>query len=175
MSDQPVRTIVDTDEGELAFQEYFVHKRCEPRVKGFRFDGIDSAEPAPGTREAIQSADAVLICPSNPWVSIDPILRVVQKIEKPVFAVSPIIGGQTVKGPAAKMYSELGIEPSAFAVANHYRNLLKGFVIDKIDIDLVESVKGLNIQTHVTYTLMKSHEDRKQLAVEVTDFIKEVL
>ena len=175
MSDQPVRTIVDTDEGELAFQEYFVHKRCEPRVKGFRFDGIDSAEPAPGTREAIQSADAVLICPSNPWVSIDPILRVVQKIEKPVFAVSPIIGGQTVKGPAAKMYSELGIEPSAFAVANHYRNLLKGFVIDKIEIDLVESVKGLNIQTHVTYTLMKSHEDRRNLAVEMTDFIKEVL
>jgi len=175
MSDQPVRTIVDTDEGELAFQEYFVHKRCEPRVKGFRFDGIDSAEPAQGTREAIQSADAVVICPSNPWVSIDPILRVIQKIEKPVFAVSPIIGGQTVKGPAAKMYSELGIEPSAYAVANHYKTLLTGFVLDKTDEELIESVKGLNIQTHVTYTLMKSHEDRKQLAVEMIDFIKEVL
>lgn len=175
MSDQLVRTIVDTDEGELAFQEYFVHRLCEPRVKGFRFDGVDAAEPAPGTDEALQTADAVVICPSNPWVSIDPILRVVPKIKKPVFAVSPIIGGQTVKGPAAKMYSELGIEPSAFAVANHYKNLLKGFVIDKTDIGLVESVKGLNIQTHVTYTLMKSHEDRRNLAVEMTDFIKEVL
>ena len=175
MSDQPVRTVVDTDEGELAFQEYFVHRLCEPRVKGFRFDGIDSAEPAPGTREALQTADAVVICPSNPWVSIDPILRVIPKIEKPVFAVSPIIGGQTVKGPAAKMYRELGIEPSAFAVANHYKNLLKGFMIDKTDIGLVESVKGLNMQTHVTYTLMKSHEDRRNLAVEMTDFIKEVL
>ena len=174
MSDQPVRTVVDTDEGELAFQEYFVHRLCEPRVKGFRFDGIDSAEPAPGTREALQTADAVVICPSNPWVSIDPILRVIPKIEKPVFAVSPIIGGQTVKGPAAKMYRELGIEPSAFAVANHYKNL-KGFMIDKTDIGLVESVKGLNMQTHVTYTLMKSHEDRRNLAVEMTDFIKEVL
>lgn len=175
MSDQPVRTIVDTDEGELAFQEYFVHRRCEPRVRGFRFEGVDSAEPAPGTREAIQSADAVVICPSNPWVSIDPILRIIRKIDKPVFAVSPIIGGQTVKGPAAKMYSELGIEPSAFAVANHYRDLLKGFVIDETDMGLVESVKALNMQTRVTYTLMKSHVDRKQLAVEVTDFIKEVL
>jgi len=175
MSDQPVRTMVDTDEGELAFQEYFVHRRCEPRVRGFRFEGVDSAEPAPGMREAIHSADAVVICPSNPWVSIDPILQIIQKIEKPVFAVSPIIGGQTVKGPAAKMYRELGIEPSAFAVANHYRGLLKGFVLDKIDEQLIESVKVLNIQTHVTYTLMKSHEDRKQLAIEVTNFIKEVL
>jgi len=175
MSDQPVRTMVDTDEGELAFQEYFVYRRCEPRVKGFRFEGADSAEPAAGTREAIRSADAVLFCPSNPWVSIDPILRVIQKVEKPIFAISPIIGGQAVKGPAAKMYSELGIEPSAFAVANHYRNLLTGFVLDKTDEKLIESVKGLNIQTYVTYTLMKSLEDRKQLAGEVTKFIKEVL
>ena len=80
-----------------------------------------------------------------------------------------------MKGPAAKMYRELGIEPSAFAVANHYKNLLKGFVIDKTDIGLIESVKGLNMQTHVTYTLMKSHDDRRQLASEMMDFIKEVL
>lgn len=175
MSDQPVRTMVNTDEGELAFQEYFVHRRCEPRVKGFRFEGVEMAKPAPGAKEAILSADAVVICPSNPWVSIDPILRVVPKIEKPVIAISPIIGGQAVKGPAAKMYSELGIEPSAFAVANHYRSLLKGFVIDKTDMGLIESVKGLNMQVHVTYTLMKSLEDRKQLASEVMDFIREVI
>lgn len=173
MSDQPIRTMVDTDEGELAFQEYFVHRRCEPRVKGFRFEGVELAEPTPGAKEAIQSADAVVICPSNPWVSIDPILKVIKKIDKPVYAVSPIIGGQTVKGPAAKMYSELGIEPSAFAVANHYRGLLKGFVIDKTDMQLIESVKGLGMQTHVTYTLMKSHEDRKQLAQEILNFIGE--
>ncbi len=183
MSDQPVRTMVDTDEGELAFQEYFVHRRCEPRVKGFRFEGVEVAEPAPGAREAIQSADAVVICPSNPWVSIDPILKVMSLTPalshwergKKVVAVSPIIGGQTVKGPAAKMYSELGIEPSAFAVANHYRSLLKGFIIDKTDMGLIKSVKELNIQTHVTYTLMKSHDDRKQLADEVLNFIREVL
>ena len=171
MSDQPVRTIVETDEGELAFQEYFVHRRCEPRVKGFRFDGIEMAEPAPGTREAIRSADAVVICPSNPWVSVDPILKVVQKIEKPVTAISPIIGGQTVKGPAAKMYSELGIEPSAFAVANHYRGLATGFVLDEVDSQLDESVRGLNMRTLVTNTLMKSHDDRKRLANDVLHFI----
>jgi len=181
MSDQPVRTIVETDEGELAFQEYFVHRRCEPRVKGFRFEGVESAEPAPGTREAIRSADAVVLCPSNPWVSVDPILRVIPLIPtpfpegKPVFAVSPIIGGQTVKGPAAKMYSELGIEPSALAVANHYRDLLKGFVIDTMDAQLNQSVRGLNMQVHVTNTLMKCHDDRQQLAEEVLDFIGEVL
>lgn len=175
MSDQPVRTTVETDEGELAFQEYFVHRRCEPRVKGFRFEGADVAEPAPGTREALQSADAVVICPSNPWVSIDPILRVIPKIDKPVFAVSPIIGGQTVKGPAAKMYRELGIEPSALAVANHYRGLLMGFVMDTVDAKLKESVRELNMRTHVTNTLMKCHDDRMQLAREVLDFIREVL
>ena len=174
MSDQPVRTMVDTDEGELAFQEYFVHRRCEPRVKGFRFDNVDKTEPAPGAKEAIQSADAVVFCPSNPWVSIDPILRVIKDIYKPIFAVSPIIGGQAVKGPAAKMYNELGIEPSAYAVANHYRNLLTGFVMDKTDSQLIESVRGFNIQTYVTNTLMKSHEDRKQLAGEILHFIGEV-
>jgi LPPG:FO 2-phospho-L-lactate transferase len=181
MSDQPVRTIVETNEGELAFQEYFVHRRCEPRVKGFRFEGVDSAEPAPGAREAIQSADAVVICPSNPWVSIDPILKVLSPLlsgEDPgvrSIAISPIIGGKTVKGPAAKMYGELGIEPSALAVANHYRNLLKGFVLDKQDAQLAESVRGLNMKVHVTNTLMKCHDDRKQLAMEVVDFIEEVL
>jgi LPPG:FO 2-phospho-L-lactate transferase len=175
MSDQPVRTMVETEEGELAFQEYFVNRRCEPRVKGFRFEGADSAEPAPGTREALQTADAVVICPSNPWVSIDPILRVIPKIEKPVFAVSPIIGGQTVKGPAAKMYSELGIEPSALAVAKHYRELLKGFVFDALDAELKESVKGLNMEVCVTNTLMRSHDDRKQLAKQVLDFVREAL
>jgi LPPG:FO 2-phospho-L-lactate transferase len=178
MSDLPVRTIVETEDGELAFQEYFVHRRCEPRVKGFRFDGADKAEPAPGAREAIRAADAIIICPSNPWVSIDPILKVLSPLlsgegagVRSVIAVSPIIGGQTVKGPAAKMYQELGVEPSAFAVANHYRGLATGFVMDGIDAQLVESVRGLNMQTLVTNTLMNSHEDRRRLANEVLDFI----
>ena len=171
MSDQAVRTIVETDEGDLTFQEYFVHRRCEPRVTGFHFEGIESAEPTPGTRKAIESADAIIICPSNPWVSIDPILRVVKNIEKPVVAISPILGGKTVKGPAAKMYRELGIEPSALAVARHYCDLLTGFVFDELDRQLEGEIGSLNMRTFVTNTLMKSHDDRKQLAMDVLDFI----
>ena len=182
MSDKPVRTFVETDEGELEFQEYCVHRRCEPRVKGFWFDGIDQAEPVRGAREAIQSADAVIICPSNPWVSIDPILATLTPSPlslgkkgwdegKKVVAVSPIIGGEAIKGPAAKMYRELGIEPSALAVANHYRGLVTDFVLDKIDEQLNESVKGLSMRTYVTNTLMRSHEDRKLLAIDLLTYI----
>jgi len=172
ITDSPVRTMVDTDEGELAFQEYFVHKHCEPRVKGFRFDGVQAAEPVIGVREAINSAKAIVICPSNPWVSVDPILRVIQKINKPVIAVSPIIGGKTVKGPAAKMYLELGIEPSAFAVAKHYRNILAGFVLDSVDSEIESNIKQLGIRTLVTDTLMNNLTDRTRLAQDVLNFIR---
>ena len=171
MSNQPLRTIVETEEGDLAFQEYFVHRRCEPRVRGFRFDGVESAEPAPGAQEALQTAEAVIICPSNPWVSIDPIFQVIKQITKPVVAVSPIIGGQTVKGPAAKMFLELGIEPSALAVADHYCDLVTGFVLDTLDKQLQGYIRSLNMRTLVTNTLMKSLDNRKQLASDVLDFI----
>lgn len=184
MSDQPLRTIVETEEGELAFQEYFVHRRCEPRVKGFRFEGVITAEPALGVCESIQSADAVIICPSNPWVSIDPILKVISLTPSPlsirergwgegkrIIAVSPIIGGQTVKGPAAKMYHEMGIEPSALAVARHYHGLATVFVLDEVDKQLKGDIMGLNMQTLVTNTLMDSLDNRVRLAKEVLNFI----
>jgi len=171
MSDNSVRTMVDSDEGELAFQEYFVHRHCEPEVKGFRFDGVEVAEPAPGVPEALESADAVIFCPSNPWVSIDPILAVIKEIKKPVVAVSPIIGGKTVKGPAAKMYKELGIEPSALAVARHYRNTLNGFVLDIEDRNMEEEIKKLGAKTLITNTLMNKITDRARLADDILRFI----
>lgn len=176
MSDQPVRTIVETDEGDLAFQEYFVHRRCEPRVRGFRFEGLARAEASPGALEAIRSADAVVICPSNPWVSIDPILGVrgVRQAVKAkiTVAVSPIIGGQTVKGPAAKMYAELGIQPSALAVAGHYRGLLRGFVLDMVDEALASQVA---IPALTTDTMMDSLTKRAKLAGDVLHFIGRLL
>lgn len=173
MSDQAVRTMVDTEDGELPFQEYFVHRKCEPRVKGFRFAGIDTAEAAPGTRDALESADAVIICPSNPWVSIDPILSVLKlrstiRSRLPIYAVSPIIGGKTVKGPAAKMYAELGIEPSTVAVAKHYQGLLSGFVLDNVDANLAGKIK---VPSLTTDTLMESLTDRARLAQDVLNFI----
>lgn len=173
MTDQPVRTMVETEEGELSFQEYFVQRRCEPRVKGFRFDGIETAEAAPGALEAIEASDAVIICPSNPWVSIDPILQVLQipsTVHRlpSIIAVSPIIGGKTVKGPAAKMYAELGIQPSALAVAEHYRGLLSEFVLDNVDKELASQVA---FPTLTTDTLMTSLTNRVRLAQDVLNFI----
>ncbi|MBI4730917.1 MAG: 2-phospho-L-lactate transferase [Chloroflexi bacterium] len=174
MSDDSVRTMVETVKyGELSFQEYFVHQRCEPKVKGFRFVGIESARAAPGVLEAIEMADAVVLCPSNPWVSIDPILAVAgirSALEKKkVVAVSPIIGGKTVKGPAAKMYSELGVRPSALAVAEHYSGLLTGFVMDQLDAKLAEEIP---ITTMVTDILMPTQDDRRRLAQDVLDLIR---
>ncbi len=175
MTDNPVRTIVNTDEGELAFQEYFVHRRCEPRVKGFQFDGIESAKPASGTVDAIKEADAIVICPSNPWVSIAPILAVAgikSALEaKKICAVSPIIAGQAVKGPAAKMYRDLGIQPSALAVAKHYQNLVNGFVLDEVDAKLEADIQALNMRTLITKTLMENSDNRRRLAKDVLHFI----
>jgi LPPG:FO 2-phospho-L-lactate transferase len=179
MSDAPVATMVDTVEmGELAFQEYFVHQRCQPTVKGFRFAGIESARPAPGVLEAIEAADAIVICPSNPWVSVDPILKALNlpsAVRRPrsTVAVSPIIGGKTVKGPAAKMFAELGIEPSALAVARHYGSpLLTGFVLDAVDAGLAEAVADLTIVPFSTNTIMNLSDNRRQLAQDVLNFIQ---
>jgi LPPG:FO 2-phospho-L-lactate transferase len=174
MSNQLVRTMVATDEfGELAFQEYFVHLNCKPKVNGFRFEGVDAARPAPGVLEAMQNADAIVFCPSNPWVSIDPILAIKGLRPaialKTVVAVSPIIGGQTIKGPAAKMFTELGIQPSAVAVARHYGDLLSGYVLDIIDADLASEI---TIPCYITQTLMKNRDDRRHLAQDVLNFIQ---
>ena len=179
MSDDPIPTIVLSDEGELPFQEYFVHRRCEPRVNGFRFDGAEEARPAPGVIQAIRGADLIVICPSNPWVSISPILAVPnlksELKDHPIVAVSPIIGGQAVKGPVVKMYAELGIEPSALAVAEHYREFLSGFVFDRVDRELESQIQQLNVLTLCTETLMASPAQRKRLAQDVLKFGKLLL
>jgi LPPG:FO 2-phospho-L-lactate transferase len=178
MSDDPLPTWVYTKEdGELPFQEYFVHHQCQPQVTGFRFVGADQARPAPGVIQALQAADRVVICPSNPWVSIAPILAVPgirpALRGRCLAIVSPIISGQAVKGPAAKMYAELGIQPSALAVARHYRQLLGEFfetpifVLDEQDADQVAAIRGLGMQTLVTNILMKTVLDRARLAKEV--------
>jgi LPPG:FO 2-phospho-L-lactate transferase len=175
MSDDFIQTWVATEAGDLEFQEYFVHQHCEPVVCGFRFMGVEQSKPAPGVLQAINLCDAIVICPSNPWVSIDPILSVPgvrAEIEKhSVYAVSPIIGGKTVKGPAAKMFSELGIMPSALAVAQHYGSLLHGIMIDPSDQCSVNDINKLGIQTYVTDIFMHDEQDRGRLAQEMINFI----
>ena len=125
-------------------------------------------------REALHRADLIIICPSNPWVSIDPILQIPGVKEAfgthHVVAVSPIISGKTVKGPAAKMYEEMGIEPSALAVSRHYGSLISGFVLDTVDLQLAEAVQELDILPYVTNIIMSTPDDRRRLAFEVLEF-----
>jgi LPPG:FO 2-phospho-L-lactate transferase len=173
MSDQPVRTqVITVEDGDLPFQEYFVHRNCEPKVKGFKFLGINNALPAPGLVNIIDKADLIIFCPSNPWVSIDPILAIEgirqALIAKHVFAISPIISGQTVRGPAAKMYSEMGIIPSAAAVARHFGDLLTGFVMDQQDINLANEI---NMPVFTSNILMTTRDDRRRLAEDVLNLV----
>lgn len=185
MSDARVPTVVETEQGVLSFQEYFVKLQCAPEVKGFEFHGVDKSRPAPGVLDAIGDADWVVICPSNPWVSIDPILAVpgIRSAleDKTVVAVSPIIGGDAVKGPVAKMYREMGIEPSAAAVAAHYGALLDGFVIDERDQDLEKEILSKwsgSLALLSTDIWMKTRADRVNLAEKIMAFgrslVKEV-
>jgi LPPG:FO 2-phospho-L-lactate transferase len=177
MSNQPVRTMVITNDfGELTFQEYFVHQNCEPKVKGFRFAGIESAKPVPGILESIDKADAIVLCPSNPWVSIDPILAL-QSLRsalanKTVLAVSPIIGGVTIKGPAAKMFREMGTRPTSLAVAQHYSDILSGFIMDIVDAELAGE---LSLPVAITNITMKTRDDRCHLAHYVLNFIQKLI
>lgn len=175
MTDDMVRTIVLLDEGEMEFQRYFVEQRAEPLVRGFRFEGASTANPAPGVVEALEKADVVIFCPSNPWVSLDPILAIPgikhAMRAKPILGVSPIIGGRAIKGPAAVMFENLGIQPSARAVADHYHNLLTYFVIDRIDEELAEQIEAMGIKVLVTNTLMLNRHDRRRLALEIIEFV----
>jgi LPPG:FO 2-phospho-L-lactate transferase len=175
MSDQPVHTIVKTKEfGELPFQEYFVKHQCQPTMIDRRFEGIEKAQLTGDGRKALEEADLVVFCPSNPWVSIDPILCIedTRQIisDKAAVAVSPIIDGKTVKGPAAKMYSEMGIKPSALAVAEHYKGIIKGIVIDKIDKDEMQQINRCGIMSIATQTLMSDNQTRETLARETILF-----
>jgi LPPG:FO 2-phospho-L-lactate transferase len=176
MSDEAVPTYVKTEGGTVSFQEYFVREKYQPAVQGFRFQGADQAHPAPGVEAALREADLIVICPSNPWVSIDPILAIspirARLREKPVLAVSPIIGGKAVKGPAAKIFREMGFEPSAGAVARHYGSVLSGFVVDERDRGEVEMIRSSlpdNVSVFTTDTWMKTEEDRVRVARDVLD------
>jgi LPPG:FO 2-phospho-L-lactate transferase len=173
MSDQPVRTLVHTDEGDLPFQHYFVRRRCEPCVIDLTYVGADEAKLSDLALSALQHADAVVFCPSNPYLSIDPILsvggmrRFLRKLPVPKIAVSPIVGGRAIKGPAAKMMRELGKEVSARTVAEHLDGVLTGFVVDHDDAMLADEMP---MPTIVTDTMMVDMASKSALAHTVLDF-----
>ena len=176
MSDQPVSTLVNTSDGELSFQSYFVKEKCEPEVNGFRFQGIEHASLQEKLDQWIQECRGIIICPSNPYVSVDPFLKlngVKERLaEIPTIAVSPIIGGKALKGPAAKMMKELGISSSAENVAEHYSALIDGFVIDEAD---KESAKSIKIPTISTNTVMLTLSDSISLAENCLGFLERFL
>ena len=182
MSDDPVRTVVLTETGELSFQHYFVRDGCAPTVSGFRFDGVDTARPGAAFLSALEDDEtaAILVCPSNPFVSVDPVLALdgveaaMHRTRVPVVAVSPIVGGAAIKGPAAKMMAELGMPVTAAGVARHYRerDLLDGFVIDDADAGQATEIEDLGLPTLVTGTVMETLADRERLAAETIDFAR---
>lgn len=182
MCDQDVRTIVETPQGPLAFQHYFVRDRCEPAVTGFRFEGAESARPSPALNAAFAGSgpDLVVICPSNPFISIDPILAVpgvremLEACAAPIIAVSPIVGGQAIKGPTAKMMGELGMDATAAGIVRHYGGLIDGFVLDTVDADAAEGIKASGPDVLVTNTVMKSLDDRVGLARGVIAFSEQL-
>jgi len=178
MSDDPVCTMIETATGDLSFQHYFVRDRCEPSVMGIRFEGIEAARPQSEFLQLLQGNElsAVVICPSNPFVSVEPMLALpsvreaLKKCSAPVVAVSPIVAGLAIKGPAAKMMKELSMPASAEAVACYYGDLLDGFIIDESDAFQAEAIEALGIKALVTPTIMKNLQDRIDLAQQVIKF-----
>ena len=184
MCDERVRTVVETGGGDLPFQEYFVRRACEPAVRGLRFEGAASARMSTAFASALAdpALEAVVVCPSNPYLSVDPILAIpgvrgsLVRCAAPVVAVSPIVGGRAIKGPAAKIMEELGVEASAAAVADRYRDLLDGFVLDETDRALAGAIEsagaGGRVRVRVERTVMHTGEDRTRLAARVLEFAR---
>jgi len=167
MSDDPVRTVVHTDRGALEFQHYFVRDRCEPRVARLEYRGAEAAQPSAAFRAVLERSAGVLFCPSNPYLSIAPILAlpgVREAIAGRAVAVSPIIAGRAVKGPAAKIMQELGVGASALEIARYYRGIVHTLVIDRSDAALAAPIEALGLRAVEEDTLMAGDADRERLA-----------
>ena len=179
MSDDPVRTMVMTDRGELAFQDWFVRLHCEPVVRSVRFAGAEAARPHQSLR-TFDGVRGIVVCPSNPFVSVAPILALpgtrtaLTEALIPRVAVTPIVGGQAIKGPAAKMLAELGHDVSALGVAQFYKGLIDGFVLDALDARLAPKIEALGLKVLVADTMMRNDDDKKRLAARVVEFVDEL-
>ena len=178
MCDEPVGTIVETPDGPLTFQDYFVRRQHRDSVTGIRFAGIETATLPAGVAAALDAAEAIILCPSNPFVSLGPILAVgdfrarLAAARVPRVAVSPIIGGRALKGPADQMLAGLGHDVSTLGVARLYADLLDGLVIDNEDAALAPAIEALGLRTLVTQTIMGDADDRQRLAAETLAFAR---
>jgi LPPG:FO 2-phospho-L-lactate transferase len=175
VTDDALRTVIDSDEGLLAFQTYFVERRCTPLVRRIAFEGAEASRPAPGVLDALAAAEAIVIAPSNPWLSVDPVLAVpgireaLQASSAPVIAVSPVRGGQAFKGPTAKIMGELGLAVDSAAIAAHYSGLIDGMIVDRDD-DLSEA----ELAVRRTDIAMPTVERKRSLAAEVVAMAREL-
>jgi len=182
MSDDPVRTVVITSNGPMDFQHYFVRDQCAPVVTGFEFEGANTAMAQPEILACLASPGlkGVIICPSNPFVSIDPILAVpglrqsLRDCAAPVIAVSPVVGGEAIKGPTVKMMRELGLPNSAVWVASHYGDFLDGFILDTLDAELSTGIEAVVPAVTHTQTVMQTLEDRLELAQSCLAFLDQL-
>jgi LPPG:FO 2-phospho-L-lactate transferase len=179
MCDEPVRTVVKTDDGDLAFQDWFVRLHCEPVVRSVRFAGVETAKPHPALR-SFDGLRGVVFCPSNPFVSVAPILSVpdvrvaLQRAKVPRIAVTPIVGGQAIKGPAAKMLAELGHDVSALGVAKYYQRLVDGFILDVQDAALKPEIEHLGLKVKLADTMMHDASDKRRVAEATIEFMDEI-
>lgn len=170
MSNDRVPTTIESDEGPLHFQEYLVKRAAEPVVKGIRFEGVEAAQPAPGVLEAIREASRIIICPSNPLISIAPILAVpgvreqLRVRKSDVFAVCPLVGGKSLKGPSDKMLAQLGHQATALGVAKLYADFTSTFVIDPADKTQAAAIGGLGMKVAILPTVMKTRAEKHRLA-----------
>ncbi|PCJ34464.1 MAG: hypothetical protein COA75_13550 [Cellvibrionales bacterium] len=180
MTEQSVATFVRLENGSpLAFQEYFVKRQCEPKISGYYFQGIDAAGPSQGFLDSIQDSRlcSIILCPSNPFVSIEPILSVpgitaaLTNHPAPVIAVSPIIAGQAVKGPTAKIMAELGLKMNSITVADYYQDIVSGFILDRRDAGEADAIRQIIPRVGVAKTLMQTLQDKIGLARETLDFV----
>ena len=177
-SDDPIKTKVQTTEGNFALQRYFVLENCQPKVTGFKYEGSEEAAVNSLILDKVldKNLKAVILCPSNPYISIDPILSIrgfketLKYCKAPIIAVSPIIGRHSLKGPTAKMMDELGYEVSAHTVACHYGDIIDGIVIDSSDSELEGSIQDEGIRTCVAPTIMNSKQDKIRLAEDALNF-----
>jgi len=175
MSDDPVPTVIESSEGRMHFQKYLVKRRAEPIVNGIRFAGAESARPAPGVLEAISEASRIVICPSNPLISIGPILAVpgvrerLRSRKADVFAVCPIVGGKSLKGPSDKMLAQLGHEVTALGVAKLYAEFTGTFVIDLVDRAQATAISALGMKVEILPTVMKTLAQKRKLARSLLD------
>jgi LPPG:FO 2-phospho-L-lactate transferase len=170
MTDTHTPTTIITAEGEMHFQEYLVKHRAQPKVMGIRFENIESAKPAPGVAEAVLRSDAIIICPSNPLISIGPILAVpglrglLDSAEAPVVAISPVVGGASLKGPTDKMLADLGMQVSAAQVARLYSDIADVFILDVQDEAAKPEIESLGLKVCVTDTVMRGLGEKIRLA-----------